>query len=59
MNVYEYNKTPKGKEQLEEVKKLHAQIDAILDDVRMATDETSFGAFIDWDDSGFFEDNDI
>ncbi len=59
MIVSDYNETKDGKEQLAEVRSLQEKIDDILCDVRRKTDETSFGAFVDWDDSGFYEDGSI
>ena len=59
MIVSDYNETRDGKEQLAEVRALQEKIDDILCDVRRKTAETSFGAFVDWDDSGFYEDGNI
>ena len=59
MNVANFNDTKEGKAQLAKVFALQTQIDEICSRVRQATDETSDGAYIEWDDGGFYENKDI
>ena len=59
MNVQEFNNTPQGRLLMKKVVALQKEINSTLTEVRRATEQISDGAYVDWDDSGFFEETDI
>ena len=58
MTVEEFNETPQGQILFGNVMALHAEINKILDEVRQATEPEAFGSYVDYDDSGFFDNTD-
>jgi hypothetical protein len=59
MTVDEFNKTREGRIQFHRVQELLGEINDILDDVRGKTEPVAFGSYVDYDDSGFFDNTDI
>lgn len=57
--VEEFNKTPEGRILFGNVRVLQEEINKILSDVRAKTEPVKFGSYVDWDDSGFFDNTDI
>ena len=59
MTVEEFNDTPQGQFLFQSVLALQNEIDRITDEVRRHTEPKRFGSFVDYDDSGFFDNTDI
>lgn len=59
MTVEEFNNTALGRQLFEQMESLARQQNDILTAVRELTEPVSFGSYVDWDDTGFFDNTDI
>lgn len=59
MSVEEFNNTAMGRNLHEQMKALYRQQQNILDAVREMTEPKAFGSYVEYDDSGFFDNTDI
>lgn len=59
MSVEEFNNTPMGRQFKEQMEALYRQQQIVLDAVREMTEPVAFGSYVDYDDSGFFDNTDI
>lgn len=59
MTVEEFNNTALGRQLFEQMESLARQQNDILSAVRDLTEPAAFGSYVDWDDSGFFDNTDI
>ena len=59
MTVEEFNNTPDGRRLKARMEDLYALQREVLDEVRRKTEPKAFGSYVDYDDSGFFDNTEI